>query len=245
MSNKFLTTSSGSINLSNGTVDIFAESLGADNLEASRPLRTNAVKNIVSSNLDISDINDLSVELTTKQELTFVNNDLHATPPSGQTKLYVKSDGTFYKLDENGNEQNIGGSGYELIPSETSTTGIHYEAKYDKTTWLDTGYLSTDYNLYNYFSSAKIPTRIISTSTQTTTTPCSTEAELDTAISNQQSIIITNSFTLTTPKTIDYPVLIRTDGIWHTLTGDFNGALFTISSDNSIVMNIELVNTNT
>ena len=109
MSNKFLTTSSGSINLSNGTVDIFAESLGADNLEASRPLRTNAVKKIVSSNLDISDINDLSVELTTKQELTFVNNDAHSNPPSGQTKLYVKSDGTFYKLDENGNEQNIGG----------------------------------------------------------------------------------------------------------------------------------------
>ena len=109
MSNKFLTTSSGSINLSNGTVDIFAESLGADNLEASRPLRTNAVKKIVSSNLDISDINNLPVELTTKQELTFVNNDAHSNPPSGQTKLYVKSDGTFYKLDENGNEQNIGG----------------------------------------------------------------------------------------------------------------------------------------
>lgn len=60
MSDKFLNVGSvGDANLSNGTANIFAAILGADNLQPSRALKTNSVKELVSANLDIADINNL------------------------------------------------------------------------------------------------------------------------------------------------------------------------------------------
>ena len=61
---KFLNTGgSGGVNISNGTTDIFAATLSAANLDPSRPIKTNAVRELVSSNLDIADINNLQSEL--------------------------------------------------------------------------------------------------------------------------------------------------------------------------------------
>lgn len=63
MSNKFLHTISGDGNLSDGTQTIFGSTLGASNLTASSNLRTNAINQIVTSNLNISDIDNLQTTL--------------------------------------------------------------------------------------------------------------------------------------------------------------------------------------
>ena len=60
MADKFLNTGGGgNINLSNGSVNIFAAILGADNLQPSKALKTNSVKELISTNLDIADVNNL------------------------------------------------------------------------------------------------------------------------------------------------------------------------------------------
>jgi hypothetical protein len=58
MSNKFLNIG-GQTDLTNGTAIIYARQLGADNLQPSSALKTNSVNEIVSSDLEISDINNL------------------------------------------------------------------------------------------------------------------------------------------------------------------------------------------
>ena len=109
MADKFLNTGEGAVNLSNGTVDIIASSLGAVNFQASKPLKTNAVKQLVSEDLDISDIINLQSELTTKQELNFIEDDtVRTTPDAGEIKLYAKTDKHFYKMDDTGDEKQIG-----------------------------------------------------------------------------------------------------------------------------------------
>ncbi len=63
-SNKFLgITSSGNQDLSNGSTNIFAAVLGAANLNPSKALKTNSVNQLVSTNLEISDVNNLQSEL--------------------------------------------------------------------------------------------------------------------------------------------------------------------------------------
>lgn len=58
MSNKFLgATNAG--NLADGTVLIYASSLGASGLNPSYPVKTNSLRQLVSSKLNISDINNL------------------------------------------------------------------------------------------------------------------------------------------------------------------------------------------
>src|SRR6056300_58992 len=111
MSNKFLGTGGGSANLGNGSVNIYAASLGSVNLDPSAPLKTNSVRQIVSEKLDIADVNNLSNELSTKDELTFIEDDIHSTPAGGSVKLYVKTDGNFYKKDDTGTESVLGGGG--------------------------------------------------------------------------------------------------------------------------------------
>ena len=66
MADKFLNTGQGAVNLSNGTVNIIAAELGAVNLVPSKPVKTNANKQLVSENLDIADITNLHSELSTK-----------------------------------------------------------------------------------------------------------------------------------------------------------------------------------
>ena len=66
MSNKFLSTGgSGNSDLSNGSTPIFVASITLDNLEASMPVKTNSVKELISTKLNISDINNLQSELDT------------------------------------------------------------------------------------------------------------------------------------------------------------------------------------
>ena len=63
MSDKFLNTNGGILSLSNGTANIFASILGSQNLNPSMPVKTNSVKQLVSSKLDIADVNNLQTAL--------------------------------------------------------------------------------------------------------------------------------------------------------------------------------------
>lgn len=64
MADKFLNTGgSGQANISNGTANIYAAKLAAANLDPSRPIKTNAVRELVSQNLDIADVNNLQATL--------------------------------------------------------------------------------------------------------------------------------------------------------------------------------------
>ena len=64
MADKFLNTGgSGSANISNGSVNIFAATLAADNLDPSMAIKTNSTKQLVSTNLEIADTNGLTAAL--------------------------------------------------------------------------------------------------------------------------------------------------------------------------------------
>ena len=63
MSNKFLTASSGISNLSNGTVVINAASITSSKFLPSLPVKTSINSELVSTKLDISDINSLQANL--------------------------------------------------------------------------------------------------------------------------------------------------------------------------------------
>ena len=109
MADKFLNTGQGAVNLSNGTVTIIAAELGAANLQPSKAVKTNATNQLVSSDLDISDVSNLQTELTTKTELNFIENpNQRPTPPAGEIALYAKPDKKFYTLDDTGDEQPLG-----------------------------------------------------------------------------------------------------------------------------------------
>ena len=109
MADKFLNTGQGAVNLSNGTVNIIAAELGAVNLIPSKPVKTNATKQLVSEDLDIADITNLQSELATKTELNFVENDnVRVTPAAGELKLYAKSDNHLYRMDDTGDEKQMG-----------------------------------------------------------------------------------------------------------------------------------------
>ena len=121
MADKFLNTGQGAVNLSNGTVNIIAAELGAVNLQASKPVKTNATKQLVSGDLDIADITNLQSELTTKTELNYVEDDsVRVTPAAGELKLYAKTDNHFYKMDDTGDEKQIGNVFSNTMPSNHS-----------------------------------------------------------------------------------------------------------------------------
>ena len=111
MSDKFLNTGGSGTNISNGTANVYAAVLGAVNLNASMPIKTNSTKQLVSEKLDIADIQNLSSELSIKPELTFTESDTHSTPSAGKVKIYAKLDGNIYKKNDQGVESGIGGGG--------------------------------------------------------------------------------------------------------------------------------------
>ena len=80
MADKFLGTGGGAINLSNGTANIYAGTLGAAGLDPSQPVKTNSLRQLISSKLAISDINNLTGildnVLTNPFNGTFQVNDL-------------------------------------------------------------------------------------------------------------------------------------------------------------------------
>ena len=59
MSDKFLGSGGGKINISNGTANIYAGTLGSAGLDPSQPIKTNSVRQLVSSKLSISDVTNL------------------------------------------------------------------------------------------------------------------------------------------------------------------------------------------
>jgi hypothetical protein len=63
MSNKFLLSADGKTNLSNGSATLFGATIGAVNFSASMPVKTNSNKQLVSTKLDISDVNNLQSQL--------------------------------------------------------------------------------------------------------------------------------------------------------------------------------------
>jgi len=242
MADKFLNTSgSGKVNLSNGTTNIYAAKLAAANLNPSRPIKTNAVRELVSQNLDISDVNNLQSELTTKQEISFINNDTHANPPAGQTKLYVKTDGNVYKKDSAGTESGLGGSAEKLI-LVGRTTDIDYSENVKLFTYSD-----NTLNTHNFYDYTSIPTKPdLRQAFEPTVAPTNvaSEAELDTAISTQASnIVITASFTITTQKVIGHSCKItQSSGLSFTSSVD---TPFTITGDNTTIDGLQIINNRT
>ena len=87
MTDKFLSTSSGSVNLSDGTVDIYAKSLKSENLTAGMPLKTDGKKNIVSEYLTPSDI--IGLDLNTKTYLEFIKGTGYV-PEIDNIAIYAK-----------------------------------------------------------------------------------------------------------------------------------------------------------
>jgi hypothetical protein len=64
MSNKFNQYSSGGeSNVIDGSLDIYGYTLRADNLQPNEPIKSNAIGQLISSQLDISDVNNLQIEL--------------------------------------------------------------------------------------------------------------------------------------------------------------------------------------
>jgi hypothetical protein len=131
MSDKFLNTGNGATNLTNGTANIYVATLASANLEPSRPIKTNAVRELVSQNLDIADVINLQSELNTKNELMFTEDDTHTNPPANTVKIYAKTDGQFYKKDSAGNETGFGGGGVSTTNAPVVDNSLVF---YDGTT---------------------------------------------------------------------------------------------------------------
>ena len=129
MTSKFLTTSSS--DLSNGTANLYIAQLTVDNLDPALPLKTDNSKTLISSLLNISDVNNLQNELDNviSNPLTspldfdgFGANDLSSiefnlqvtttTPPAGTLKLYANNDGELHQVDEKGDDTVVGGEVY-------------------------------------------------------------------------------------------------------------------------------------
>ena len=250
MSDKFLGSGQGSINLSNGSATIYSATLGAASLSTSKPIKTNSVKQLISTNLDIADVNTLQTQLNEKTELTFVEGDTHTAPSSGKNKIYFKTDGNLYKKNNLGEESTLaGGNGLVPIPTETisNITDIDYKSDIEKTTWSDTSL--NKYNYYNYYSSPKKPAlRTPYVPLDNRAFNVSNEGDLDQAITDQKdNIFITTAFNITSSKVIAFPCKIYGDSLSKpTITGvGITTSLFNVSSDNVFFQNLILTNDNT
>jgi len=240
MSNKFLNPG-GSMNLSNGTANIFASELGAISLDPSQPIKTNSVRQLVSTKLDISDVNNLSSELNTKNELSFIGNDTHTNPTAGQVKLYAKTDGNFYKKDSAGNESILGGTSEKLILVE-KTTDIDYSEEVKSFTYSDNT-LNT-HNFYDYTSIPFKPELRQAFEPTDAATNVTSEAELDSAIAAQaKNIVLTVSFSITTQKIIAHSCKIsQSVGLTFTSSIDMP---FMIQVDNVTIDGLSIINSGT
>lgn len=144
MADKFLNTGgSGNADISNGTATIFGATIGADNLNVSKPLKTNSSKQLISTNLDIADINSLQTELSIKPNLTLIKNDVQDDPAPNGIKIYAKSDGSIYQRDSNGTESVFGGASNFQQLYDSSVPALITEIV-NKPLILKTGNLDTD-----------------------------------------------------------------------------------------------------
>ena len=87
MSDKFLNVggSLGGTNLTNGSANLYISSIGVAGLDPSKPIKTNSTRQLVSTNLDVADVNNLQTQLTEKDELTFIAlGDTPSAPAVGK-----------------------------------------------------------------------------------------------------------------------------------------------------------------
>lgn len=145
MTNKFGGSGdTGALNLNDGTVEIFASTLGAAALTPSTALKTGPTGLLVSTDLDVTDVTGLQTDLDGKLNLsggtltgavTAVDNlkyvtevemehqDAHTTPGANSSFMYVKTDNKLYLKDSAGNEVEVGGGGAFLPLAGGSLTG--------------------------------------------------------------------------------------------------------------------------
>ena len=118
MADKFLHTGgTGSSNVSDGSTNIVGNTLSAVNLDPSKAVKTNSTRQLVSTNLDIADVNNLAIDLELKSPaLGFVNQvAIPPLPPAGQLKIFSKTDGSFYSINDLGVQT-------KLSPSANAST---------------------------------------------------------------------------------------------------------------------------
>lgn len=95
-SNKFLSGQTTSI----GALQI-------ENLDPLRPIRTDAGRTLVSSNLQQDDVDNLPFDLANKEELDFINGVAPANPEAGKITVYSKIDNSLYMRDSTGSETKL------------------------------------------------------------------------------------------------------------------------------------------
>ena len=119
MGDKFLLTKGTASSLSNGTTDIFASTLGAIGLNPSMPLKTNSFRQLVSTKLDISDINTLGSTLATLAQTT-----AGVQPPAGTVtdNGLVVFNGTTGELIKEETGYSIDTVNNKLIAADISTS---------------------------------------------------------------------------------------------------------------------------
>jgi len=241
MSNKFLNTIGSNSNLTNGSADLYVNTLGLAGIpQTGKPLTLSASKHIQAGNIEIDDVTNLQTDLTLKNELTYTKSDTHSNPPAGQVKTYFKTDGEFYKKDENGTET-VFGSAEKLILVE-KTTDIDYSDNIKFFTYSDNT-LNT-HNFYDYTSTPVKPDLRQAFEPIEVPTNVASEAELDTAISTEaKNIVITASFPITTQKVIGHSCKIsQSSGL------SFNSSVdtpFTITGDNTTIDGLQIINDST
>jgi hypothetical protein len=171
MSDKFLGSSGANININNGTATIFGSTIGAINLDPSQPIKTNSVRQLVSSKLDIADINNLQSELdnTISNPLTGdlnVNtnniNNINSNEfnkmvqPSNASvntlKLYASNvTSELHMVDENGVDSVVGGDTFDQ--SLNTNDSVEFVAvvadNIDSSTVLTIGANSSNLNFGN------------------------------------------------------------------------------------------------
>ena len=96
MSNKFLSTSSSTGSVSDGTTTLFGSSIGASNLRPSYPVKTNSLRQLVSEKLDVSDINNLQIQLDNVVQIPYPGTFI-ATDYESQTQNSFND--TLQKID--------------------------------------------------------------------------------------------------------------------------------------------------
>lgn len=90
MTDKFLMNAGATSSLSDGNSTIYGASLGAENLQASMPLKTDSLKRLISTKLNISDVTDL------QDELDLLGNSWSRTAPL----VFLKNAGDIVAVDD-------------------------------------------------------------------------------------------------------------------------------------------------
>ena len=128
MSNKFLGNQGNNINLTNGTSTLFGSTLGALSLNPSQPVKTNSVRQLVSSKLDIADVNNLQSVLDTHIVTPYVGK-IKAT--DFETDDYVSINTQLQNVSAGGLlfGDNISTQTAELVPYKVYESSINGSLK--------------------------------------------------------------------------------------------------------------------